>query len=164
MMNLYDIEVKTIKGENKSLADFKGQVMLIVNVASRCGFTSQYAKLEQLYRKYKDQGLVILGFPCNQFANQEPGNNTEIMKFASSCYAVSFPMFAKIDVKGKQQSALYQYLESQLHKRLLWKKIPWNFTKILVNQKGEVITRFWPFMPISLVERKIKKLLSTAHS
>lgn len=158
-MNIYDIEVKTIKGENKRLADYKGQVMLIVNVASRCGFTTQYAKLEQLYRQYKDQGLVILGFPCNQFANQEPDDNLQIMSFATSCYAVSFPMFAKIDVKGKQQSALYQYLNTQLNKKLIWKNIPWNFTKILVNQEGDVIHRFWPFMPISLVEKKIKKTL-----
>jgi glutathione peroxidase len=160
MMNIYDIEVETIDGKSKYLADYKGQVLLIVNVASRCGFTKQYAKLEQLYRQYKEQGLVVLGFPCNQFANQEPGDNQQIRSFATSCFAVSFPMFAKIDVKGRHQSALYAFLEQQLAKKFL---VPWNFSKILVNRDGQIMTRYWPFVPMRLVERRIKKLLSVTH-
>ena len=154
-MSIYEIEVDTIDGKKTKLASYKGQVMLIVNVASRCGFTKQYTKLEQIYRRFKDKGLVVLGFPCNQFAHQEPGSNQEVADFAQSCFAVSFPIFAKLDVKGPHQSALYAYLMTQLKGR----SIPWNFSKILVGRDGEVIARYWPIIPMYFIEKKIKTLL-----
>lgn len=154
-MSIYDIDVETMQGQQTNLVNYKGQVMLIVNVASRCGFTKQYAKLEQLYRQYKEKGLVVLGFPCNQFAHQEPGSNQEIADFAISCFAVSFPMFAKLNVKGPNQAPLYRYLMVQLK----GKGIPWNFSKVLVNRDGKVVARYWPFIPMYFIEKKIKTLL-----
>ncbi|MBP1682229.1 MAG: Glutathione peroxidase BsaA [Proteobacteria bacterium] len=143
-MNIYDFEVKTISGEVISMDTFKNKVLLIVNVASKCGFTEQYAGLESLYKKYKDKGLVILGFPCNQFMNQEPLNEDEIKSFCSLTYGVTFPMFAKIDVNGEHTHPLYQYLKESQKGLLGSEAIKWNFTKFLVDKNGNVINRYAP--------------------
>lgn len=143
-MNIYDFEVKTISGEVISMDTFKNKVLLIVNVASKCGFTEQYAGLESLYKKYKDKGLVILGFPCNQFMNQEPLNEDEIKSFCSLTYGVTFPMFAKIDVNGEHTHPLYQHLKESQKGLLGSEAIKWNFTKFLVDKNGNVINRYAP--------------------
>jgi glutathione peroxidase len=135
-----DYTMKTIDGKDKPLADFKGKVVLIVNVASKCGFTPQYEGLEALYKDKKDAGLVILGFPANDFGGQEPGTNQEIKTFCESKYKVDFPMFAKIDVTGPKQDPLYQQLASQ--PAPVGGDPKWNFTKFLVNRKGEVVARY----------------------
>lgn len=143
-MSIYDFEVKTISGEVISMDAFKNKLLLIVNVASKCGFTEQYAGLETLYQKYKDKGLVILGFPCNQFMNQEPLNEAEIKSFCSLTYGVTFPMFAKIDVNGENTHPLYQYLKEAKKGLLGSEAIKWNFTKFLVDKNGTVINRYAP--------------------
>ena len=143
-MSIYDFEVKTISGEIISMNTFKNKVLLIVNVASKCGFTNQYEGLESLYEKYKDQGLVILGFPCNQFMNQEPLSEEEIQSFCSLNYGVTFPMFAKIDVNGDQAHPLFKYLKEAQKGLLGIEAIKWNFTKFLVDKNGVVINRFAP--------------------
>lgn len=143
-MSIYDFEVKTISGETISMSTFKNKVLLIVNVASKCGFTSQYEGLEILYEKYKDKGFVILGFPCNQFMNQEPLNEDEIKSFCSITYGVTFPMFAKIDVNGEHTHPLYTYLKETQKGLLGSEAIKWNFTKFLVDQNGVVVNRFAP--------------------
>ncbi len=143
-MSIYDFEVKTISGEIITMNAFKNKVLLIVNVASKCGFTEQYAGLENLYQKYKDKGLVILGFPCNQFMNQEPLNEEEIKSFCSLTYGVTFPMFSKIDVNGENTHPLYQYLKEAKKGLLGSEAIKWNFTKFLVDKNGTVINRYAP--------------------
>ena len=143
-MSIYDFEVKTISGETITMATFKNKVLLIVNVASKCGFTEQYAGLESLYKKYKDKGLVILGFPCNQFMNQEPLSEDEIKSFCSLTYGVTFPMFAKIDVNGDTTHPLYAYLKEAQKGLLGSEAIKWNFTKFLVDKNGNVINRYAP--------------------
>ncbi len=143
-MSIYDFEVKTISGEVISMNTFKNKVLLIVNVASKCGFTEQYAGLENLYQKYKDKGLVILGFPCNQFMNQEPLNEEEIKSFCSLTYGVTFPMFAKIEVNGENAHPLYKYLKEAQKGLLGSEAIKWNFTKFLVDKNGTVINRYAP--------------------
>jgi glutathione peroxidase len=143
-MSIYDFEVKTISGEIISMSSFKNKVLLIVNVASKCGFTSQYEGLERLYEKYKEQGLVILGFPCNQFMNQEPSSEEEIQSFCSLNYGVTFPMFAKIDVNGENAHPLYTYLKEAQKGLLGSEAIKWNFTKFLVDKNGVVVNRFAP--------------------
>jgi glutathione peroxidase len=143
-MSIYEFEVKTISGEIITMDAFKNKLLLIVNVASKCGFTEQYAGLETLYQKYKDQGLVILGFPCNQFMNQEPLNEAEIKSFCSLTYGVTFPMFAKIDVNGENAHPLYQYLKEAKKGLLGSEAIKWNFTKFLVDKNGTVINRYAP--------------------
>jgi glutathione peroxidase len=143
-MSFYDISAKRLDGSSTSLAEFRGKTLLIVNVASRCGFTPQYAGLEALYRKYGDRGLVVLGFPCNQFGSQEPGSEAEIGAFCSSTYNVTFPMFAKVDVNGADAHPLYQHLKSAKPGLLGTEAIKWNFTKFLVNGKGEVVERYAP--------------------
>lgn len=155
---LYEIPVQTIQGDWGTLAPFKGQVLLIVNVASRCGFTKQYQELECLYRQYKHQGLTVLGFPCTQFLNQEPGSNQTIHEFAKSCFYVTFPMFAKIDVKGAHQAPIYQYLQANIQKKPWW-FIPWNFTKILVSRTGRVIEQRGPLTSKQGLEKAIIDLL-----
>ncbi|MGD9541766.1 MAG: glutathione peroxidase [Methylocystis sp.] len=141
-MTLFDIEATTIDGATKKLGDYAGKVMLIVNVASRCGFTPQYAGLEALYRKFADRGLVVLGFPCNQFGAQEPGSEKEIASFCSSTYDVSFPMFAKIDVNGEKAHPLYRLLKHDAPGILGSEAIKWNFTKFLVDREGHVVKRY----------------------
>ena len=135
---IYDIPVKTIDGKATTLTEYKGKVMLIVNTASKCGYTPQYKGLQALYEKYKDKGLVVLGFPSNDFLFQEPGDNTEIKKFCELKYKVTFPMFEKGKVKGEPQP-LYAYL---LEHEKSWPEIKWNFEKFLINRKGEIVGRF----------------------
>jgi glutathione peroxidase len=143
-MSLYDISAKRLDGTESKLADYRGKTLLIVNVASRCGFTPQYAGLEALYRKYGDHGFVVLGFPCNQFGAQEPGSEAEIGAFCSSTYEVTFPMFAKVDVNGADAHPLFQHLKSEKPGLLGTEGIKWNFTKFLVNRNGEVVARYAP--------------------
>ncbi len=141
--SIYDFTLPSIDGEPMPLANFKGKVVLLVNVASRCGYTPQYAGLESLYEKYKGQGLVILGFPANDFGAQEPGTNPEIKKFCSSKYNVTFPMYGKVSVKGPDQTPLYTYLTQQADPTHSG-DIKWNFTKFLVDRDGHVVKRFEP--------------------
>jgi glutathione peroxidase len=141
---LYDYSVKTIDGIPESLSAYKGKTVLIVNVASKCGYTPQYAGLQKLYSTYKDRGFVILGFPANNFMAQEPGTNAEIKTFCSRTYNVTFPMFSKISVKGDGQAPLYQYLTEQSPNGGTHGDIKWNFTKFLVGKDGKVLARFEP--------------------
>jgi glutathione peroxidase len=154
-MNLYDIEVKTIDGQAQKLDVYRGQVLLIVNVASRCAFTSQYTGLEDLYRRFKDKGLVVLGFPCNQFGRQEPGDEAAIKTFCSLTYAVSFPMFKKIEVNGSAAHPLYQHLKAAKKGSFWTKSIKWNFTKFLVSRDGEVIRRYGPAASPGRIEKDL---------
>jgi len=144
MTQVYDFKATTIDGDEQSLAEYKGKTMLIVNVASKCGFTPQYKGLEDLYEKFRDQGLVVLGFPCDQFGHQEPGDEEEIKNFCSLNYDVQFPLFAKIEVNGANTHPLYQYLKSQARGLLGSEAIKWNFTKFLVDKDGKVVRRFAP--------------------
>lgn len=139
---IYGFPVKTLDGRHTTLDEFRGKVLLIVNVASQCGFTPQYEGLEALYRKYKDRGFVVLGFPCNQFGGQEPGGASEIRQFCSDKYDITFPLFSKIDVNGKNADPLYVWLKSQKKGILGTESIKWNFTKFLVSSSGEVIDRY----------------------
>jgi glutathione peroxidase len=159
-MNLYDISVTTIDGKPTTLADFRGQVLLIVNVASRCGFTPQYAGLETLYQEFKNRGFSVLGFPCNQFAHQEPGDDAEIKLFCSTKYNVSFPMFAKIEVNGDKTHPLYQFLRAEKKGLLGSEAIKWNFTKFLIDRQGEVVARFAPITSPDAIKSDIEKLLT----
>ena len=142
--SLYDFTLPSIDGKPMPLAEFKGKVLLLVNVASRCGYTPQYTALESTYEKYKDQGLVILGFPANNFGAQEPGTNAEIKTFCSTKYSVSFPLYAKVSVKGAGQTPLYQFLTSRDSNPSVAGAIKWNFTKFLVDRNGKVVQRFEP--------------------
>lgn len=142
MASIYDIPVQTSGGETKTLGEYGGQVMLIVNTASKCGFTPQYKGLEALYRKYASQGFVVLGFPCNQFGAQEPGDITEIQNFCSLTYDVTFPLFAKIDVNGPDAAPLFQHLKAAAKGVLGSEAIKWNFTKFLVDRHGRVLERY----------------------
>jgi glutathione peroxidase len=139
--SVYNFTLPSIDGEPTSLSSYKGKVILLVNVASRCGFTPQYSALESLYEKYKDQGFVILGFPANNFGAQEPGTNAEIRSFCTLKYNVTFPMFAKVSVKGDDTTPLYQYLTQQANRTFVG-DIKWNFTKFLVDRSGNVVARF----------------------
>src|SRR6202162_3112038 len=141
--NLYNFTLPNIDGKPMPLADFKGKVILMVNVASQCGYTPQYSALESIYEKYRDQGFVILGFPANNFGSQEPGTNAEIKKFCSAKYNVAFPMYAKVSVKGDDQTPLYKYLTESANPAYAG-EIKWNFTKFLVDRNGHVIQRFEP--------------------
>jgi glutathione peroxidase len=143
MPTLSDFTATTITGDERSLADYAGQVVIVVNTASNCGFTSQYAGLEQLYSELKDEGFVVLGFPCNQFRGQEPGSEQEIAQFCQVNYGVSFPMFAKVDVNGAQAHPLFDWLKEET-KGLLGGRVKWNFTKWLVGRDGTVIERYAP--------------------
>jgi glutathione peroxidase len=144
MTQVYDFTAKTIDGDEQSLAAYKGKTMLIVNVASKCGFTPQYKGLEDLYEKFRDQGLVVLGFPCDQFGHQEPGDEEEIKNFCSLNYDVQFPLFAKIDVNGSQTHPLYKYLKNEAKGLLGTEAIKWNFTKFLIGKDGKVVRRYAP--------------------
>ena len=161
--SVFDFEAETLDRTPKKLADFRGKVLLVVNTASQCGFTPQYAGLEKLYERYKDQGLVILGFPCNQFGAQEPGSAAEIGAFCQKNYGVSFPMFAKIEVNGASAHPLYRYLKKEkpgILGPLDGGAIKWNFTKFLVNRQGQVVARYAPSTkPLSLAG-DIEKLLN----
>ncbi|MBF2052185.1 MAG: glutathione peroxidase [Candidatus Sericytochromatia bacterium] len=142
--SIYDFSVNTITGDTVSLESYRGKVLLIVNTASKCGFTPQYTGLEKLYKTHQAQGLEILGFPCNQFGGQEPGSEDEIASFCSLNFGVSFPLFAKIDVNGAQAAPLYQYLKAEAPGILGTKDVKWNFTKFLVNREGKVMKRYAP--------------------
>ncbi len=158
-MSVYDYTVKTIDGKERSMAEFKGRVLLIVNVASKCGFTPQYKGLEALYRRYKGQHFSVLGFPSDQFANQEPGTEAEIMQFCGTKYDVTFPMFAKVDVNGDQAHPLFQYLKSAQKGILGTESIKWNFTKFLVDADGTVLERYAPKQTPEDIEADITPLL-----
>ena len=157
-MSIYDIPVTTANGEEKSLADYRGKVLVIVNVASKCGFTPQYKGLQELYEKYNDQGLEILGFPCNQFLAQEPGSNEEIQSFCQVNYGVSFPVFAKIDVNGSDAHPLYKHLTKEAS-GILGGAVKWNFTKFLVDRDGNVVKRYAPNTEPEKLTEKIEELL-----
>jgi glutathione peroxidase len=182
--NIYDFTVRDIEGKEVSLADYKGKVLLIVNVASKCGLTPQYEGLESLYRKYKEQGLEILAFPCNQFLGQEPGTNDEIVTFCSVNYDITFPLFDKIDVNGDEESPLYTYLKAQapfkgypegsekfaeqltmIHQKTgtgfeQGNAVKWNFGKFLVSRDGTVLLRFEPMVPPADLEADIQRMLA----
>lgn len=157
-MTVYSFSAETITGEKISLSDYAGKVLLIVNTASQCGFTPQYAELQSLYEKYHDQGFEILAFPCNQFMHQEPGTNQDIQQFCQVNYGVTFPVFAKIDVRGQDAHPLFQYLMEQ-SPGVLSKQIKWNFTKFLINRQGDVVDRFAPNTTPTKFEADIIKLL-----
>lgn len=140
--SIYDFKVKTITGEEVSLEDYKGKTILIVNVASKCGYTRQYSEMQAAYEKYKDRDFVVLGFPCNQFGGQEPGTEAEIMQFCKDNYGVSFPMFAKLDVKGAEADPLFKYLSGLETTPKAAGDISWNFEKFLINAEGEVVGRY----------------------
>ena len=156
-MEFYDITVQDRLGNEVKMSDYKGKVLLIVNTATGCGFTPQYEGLEALYEKFKDKGLEILDFPCNQFANQAPGNDEEIHQFCTLKYNTTFPRFKKIEVNGENESPLYTYLKSQ-QKGKFGSKIKWNFTKFLVDREGKVIDRFGPATTPASIEKKITDL------
>ena len=158
MENIYDFVVQKSNGEDYKLEEYKGKVMLIVNTASECGFTPQFEGLQALYEKYKDQGFVILGFPCNQFGGQEPGSGAEANQNCKINYGVTFPIHEKIDVKGENQHPLFRYL-TDAAKGMLSEKIKWNFTKFLVDRDGNVISRFSPQKKPAQIEKDIEKLL-----
>jgi glutathione peroxidase len=155
MASIYDFSAKTIDGNEQKLDAYRGKTMLVVNVASKCGFTPQYEGLEALYRKFKGQGLVVLGFPCDQFGHQEPGSEEEIKNFCSLTYDVSFPMFAKIDVNGSRTHPLYKYLKHEAKGLLGSEAIKWNFTKFLVDKDGEVVKRYAPADTPAAIEKEI---------
>ncbi|KAA1423824.1 glutathione peroxidase [Mumia zhuanghuii] len=158
MTSAYDFRAVDIDGNERSLDEFRGKAVLVVNTASKCGFTPQYEGLEELYRKYQDEGLVVLGFPCDQFRNQEPGDEAEIKSFCSLTYDVTFPMFAKIDVNGNDAHPLYKWLRDQ-KSGLLGDRIKWNFTKFLVNADGQVVDRYAPTTKPEDIAGDIEKLL-----
>lgn len=179
-MSLYEIKFKDAKGQERDLSEYKGKVLLIVNVASKCGFTPQYEGLEKLYEEYKDKGLMIVGFPCNQFLEQEPGSDSEIQEYCRATWGVSFPVFAKIDVNGDNTAPIYKELKEmpagenidvpedfqhyELFKKVQggkhWgKNIPWNFTKFLLDRSGKVAGRYAPTADLSMIEDKIKTQL-----
>lgn len=158
-MSIYDYKVKNRKGEDISLADFKGKVLLIVNTATGCGFTPQYEGLEKLYEEYHEKGLEILDFPCNQFGHQAPGSDSEIHEFCTAKYKTQFDQFAKIEVNGDKADPLYNFLKEQKPGKL-GKAIKWNFTKFLVDKNGKVVKRYAPTIEPEKIEKEIKELLN----
>lgn len=159
MGGVYDFEVKRLNGDPVKLSEYRGKALLIVNTASQCGFTPQYAGLEALYEKFKARGLEILGFPCNQFGKQEPGSSEEIAEFCSVNYGVTFPMFEKIDVNGKNTHPLYRYLKGEARGVLGSEPIKWNFTKFLANREGEVVKRYGSTTKPEQIEADIEAAL-----
>ena len=157
-MNFYDFKAESLQGKEINMSDYKGKVIVVVNTASKCGLTPQYEGLEALYQKYKDQGLVILGFPCNQFGNQEPGGSKEISEGCLINYGVSFQMFSKIEVNGEGAHPLFKYLKSELG-GWFGSKVKWNFTKFVVDKEGNPVKRFAPVAKPEKMEALIKELL-----
>lgn len=157
-MKFYDFKAKKINGQEVEMKDYEAKVVLIVNTASKCGFTPQFAELENLYKEYKDSGLEILGFPCNQFAKQDSGSNEEIHSFCQLNYGVSFNMFEKIEVNGKNAHPLYRFLKDQ-QGGIMGSDIKWNFTKFLIDRDGNVVKRYAPIVKPSKIESDIKDLL-----
>lgn len=158
MTTAYDFSATAIDGAERQLADYRGKVLLIVNTASQCGFTPQYAGLEELHRTYADRGLVVLGFPCDQFGHQEPGDEEEIASFCEKNFGVTFPMFSKIDVNGDKAHPLYQWLRTEKG-GVLGKAIKWNFTKFLVDTEGQVVKRYGSMTKPEDLAADIEKLL-----
>ena len=158
-MTVHDIEAQTIDGGRVSLGDYRGRTLLIVNVASQCGFTPQYAGLEALYRKYMDRGLVVLGFPCNQFGGQEPAAEGDIKSFCTTTYGVTFPLFAKVDVNGADAHPLFRFLKSERPGVLGTEAIKWNFTKFLVDRDGHVVRRYAPSDTPERIDKDLETLL-----
>ncbi|MBR5782139.1 MAG: glutathione peroxidase [Bacteroidales bacterium] len=158
MKSIYDFKAETIDGEELDFSQFRGKILLIVNTASKCGFTPQFAGLEELNQKYKDKGLVIIGFPCNQFGQQDPGSDDEILDFCQLNYGVSFQMMKKIDVNGKDASPIYTFLKEKT-KNILGEDIKWNFTKFLVSPDGKKIKRYAPTVKPSRLEKDIEDML-----
>ncbi|KAG0275186.1 glutathione peroxidase gpx1 [Linnemannia exigua] len=156
--NFFALTAKDKKHQEISMKDFEGKVILVVNVASKCGFTKQYAGLEELYKKYKDQGFVILGFPCNQFGGQEPGNEEEIESFCQLNFGVTFPLMAKVDVNGEHEDPVYTYLKSQ-KKSLMMSRIKWNFEKFLIAKDGTVVERYASVSTPESIAKDVEKLL-----
>ena len=159
MTSVYDFSAKTIDGDEQKLSAYKGKTLLVVNVASKCGFTPQYTGLEALYEKFKNKGLVVLGFPCDQFGHQEPGDENEIKNFCSLNYDVKFPLFAKIEVNGANAHPLYKYLKSQAKGLLGSESIKWNFTKFLIDKDGKVMTRYAPVDTPEKIEKDVAAAL-----
>lgn len=159
MSAVYDFTAQTINGEPRSLGDYRGQVLLLVNVASQCGFTPQYEGLEALWQKYRKRGLVVLGFPCNQFGGQEPGDDAAIASFCGSKYDVSFPLFAKMEVNGEAAHPLWQHLKKAAPGVLGSERIKWNFTKFLVNREGQVVKRYGSITKPQQISADIERLL-----
>jgi glutathione peroxidase len=159
LTSIYDFSAETLDGQPAPLADYRGKVVLIVNTASKCGFTGQYAGLEKLYKRFRDRGLVVLGFPCNQFGSQEPGSAEEIASFCSLTYDVQFPMMRKIDVNGPKTHPLFAYLKKAKKGFLGTQSIKWNFTKFLVDRNGQVTSRFAPNVEPRALEGAIEALL-----
>lgn len=157
--NIYSYKVKAHDGSEVLLEQYRGKVLLIVNVASKCGFTPQYKGLEDLYLKYKQQGLIILGFPCNQFGGQEPGSETEIQQFCKLNYGVTFPVYAKVHVNGGQTEPVYQWLKKSAPGFLGTEAVKWNFTKFLVNKEGHVVKRFAPTDEPQKIDADIQKII-----
>jgi glutathione peroxidase len=158
-MSLYDFSATLNNGKEKNLSAYNGKVLLIVNTASKCGFTPQYKGLQELYTKYKDRGLELLAFPCDQFGHQEPGDDDEIKEFCEMNYGVEFPLFSKIDVNGDDAHPLYKFLKSE-KSGLLGDSIKWNFTKFLVDKQGNVIERYAPTTPPERIAADIEKQLA----
>ncbi|MCW8039779.1 MULTISPECIES: glutathione peroxidase [Acinetobacter] len=159
MTSIYQFEAELLDGKNKSFADYEGKVLLVVNTASKCGFTPQFAGLEKLYQQYKDQGFLVLGFPCNQFGGQDPGSNDQIGAFCQKNYGVDFPMFAKVDVKGPEAHAIFRYLTNN-SKGVLGNGIKWNFTKFLIGKNGQVLNRYAPTTKPDALQEDIEKALA----
>lgn len=157
--NFYQFDAQSLQGKKVNMKDFENKLVLVVNTASKCGLTPQYKGLEELYKKYKDNGLIILGFPCNQFANQEPGDEKSISENCLINYGVTFPMFSKVDVNGKTAHPIFKYLKNELG-GFPGKKIKWNFTKFLIDTNGKPIKRFSPVTKPSQIEKYIKKYWS----
>ena len=156
--SFYDFKAKSLGGKEISMEEYKGKTVLVVNTASKCGFTPQFGGLEELYKKYNDKGLVILGFPCNQFANQEPGDEKSIAEGCLLNYGVTFPMFSKIDVNGTDAHPLYKYLKSALP-GFLSKRIKWNFTKFLIDSEGKPVKRFAPSTEPDKIDTYLQKII-----
>ncbi|MGG0791280.1 glutathione peroxidase [Peribacillus simplex] len=158
-MSIYEFEVNKINGETISLEEYRGKVMIIVNTASKCGFSPQYDDLQSLYVRYKEDGLVVLGFPCNQFLNQEPGDDLEIDSYCKLNHGITFPMFAKVNVNGKEAHPLFSYLTENAPGVMGSKSIKWNFTKFLIDRNGNIVSRYAPKTKPLEMEEDIKKLL-----
>ncbi len=157
--SIYDFSATAIDGTSVDLSTYKDQVLLIVNTASQCGFTPQYKGLQALHEQYGGKGLVVLGFPCNQFGQQEPGNEAQIQSFCETTFGVSFPMFQKVDVNGSNAHPLYQYLTKEAPGILGTKNVKWNFTKFLINRQGQVVKRYAPTATPEAIAKDIQKLL-----
>ncbi|MFK2877007.1 glutathione peroxidase [Rhodanobacter hydrolyticus] len=161
MSDIYGFSARDIEGNERSFAEWRGKTLLVVNVASKCGFTPQYAGLEKLWREWRERGLVVLGFPCDQFGHQEPGDEAEIRNFCSTSYDVSFPMFAKVEVNGANAHPLYKWLKSEGKGILGSEAIKWNFTKFLVDAQGQVVKRYAPTDTPEKIGKELERLPGT---